>query len=33
MATGTNDANATQAMLVCEIEPYIDAVFHAGRNG
>ena len=28
-----NDADGTQAMLVCEIEPYIDAEFHAERKG
>ena len=28
-----NDADGTQATLVCEIEPYIDAEFHAERKG
>ena len=29
---GAGDADATQATLVCEIEPYIDAEFHAERK-
>ena len=28
-----SDADGTQATLVCEIEPYIDAEFHAERKG
>jgi hypothetical protein len=28
-----NDADGTEATLVCEIEPYIDAEFHAERKG
>lgn len=30
--SANSDADAGQATLVCEIEPYIDAEFHAERN-
>jgi hypothetical protein len=31
-SVASNDADATEATLVCEIEPYLDAEFHAKRN-
>jgi hypothetical protein len=32
VSAGASDADATQATLVCEIERYIDAEFHAERK-
>jgi hypothetical protein len=32
VSVANNDAEATEATLVCEIEPYIDAEFHAERK-
>jgi hypothetical protein len=32
VSVANNDADSTEATLVCEIEPYIDAEFHAERK-
>ena len=32
VSVASNDADSTEATLVCEIEPYIDAEFHAERK-